>query len=620
MLRRQSIFSYLVITTLSFLLLVSAYFYPKYLNIKKDSIENAGLQSLQQLAFSERELKNLQRQFISIAELLSHSSALYDYIIFPSESRRIIVEQSWASVAHYQKWYRQIQFIDIEGQERARIDYSYRRKQVVARGALRDESQSPYFKFAQTLTDENIGVWLSSSAKQVDAAPVIRLIEPVNVIGKEEGYLIVSVDVGYLSARLNQSIEDNFHIRLYDQNGLPLIRQQLVYQEGSVTAANVSLSTLSQDLWQLIQSQKSGSLQVNGTIVAFNTITISDTLRLHQVIMLDKQTLLNGAARDYYDLYQQISMVLLMGVVFLLPTSSAFVYYRKRSVESQLARAALSGMSAVMISDKLHRAVLVNDEFVRLTGFTSEQIESQNALQRLLNEEQANDLLAIFDQLSQEQSWEGEISITTADGQDATAIMRVQSVCSSRGKVSYYITSLVDISDRKVLEEQLRMLSEKDELTQLWNRRKFEAELSCHTKRIERYPDSEPVCLGLIDIDHFKRINDQKGHDEGDRVIRLVADILKITLRETDFLARIGGEEFAVIMPNTSLVEADAALNRLREAVEQEMKLPITISIGYTTLSSDRTKSYKCADIALYDSKSMGRNQVQFCSTDESVL
>lgn len=139
-----------------------------------------------------------------------------------------------------------------------------------------------------------------------------------------------------------------------------------------------------------------------------------------------------------------------------------------------------------------------------------------------------------------------------------------------------------------------------------------------HSQRIKRYPDSEHVSLALIDIDHFKRINDKYGHDIGDKVIGEVAQTLSTHLRETDIIARIGGEEFAIIMPHTPLDEAEVVVNRLRTAVKLESDLNITVSGGVTDICSKPGDSYKRADIALYESKTLGRNQVNVMASAEA--
>ncbi|XAG07513.1 diguanylate cyclase [Vibrio metschnikovii] len=198
-----------------------------------------------------------------------------------------------------------------------------------------------------------------------------------------------------------------------------------------------------------------------------------------------------------------------------------------------------------------------------------------------------------------------------------TTLMCIQGIIES-GRVSYYITSIVDITERKQLENKLRELSEKDSLTQLWNRRKFELELTHQVERIQAEGDAYPVCLVLLDIDFFKRVNDEQGHDQGDRVIIDVARLLTQHLRSYDFIARIGGEEFAVIMPSTRIEQAQQIIERLRGAVEAEPHLSVTVSAGITDLTLDATRSYKCADIALYESKKSGRNQVSTFLSQES--
>jgi diguanylate cyclase (GGDEF)-like protein len=186
-------------------------------------------------------------------------------------------------------------------------------------------------------------------------------------------------------------------------------------------------------------------------------------------------------------------------------------------------------------------------------------------------------------------------------------------------RVANYIISLVDISAHKQLEERLRYLSERDELSQLWNRRKFEQELYSETLLVERYPQNHQGCLALLDIDNFKRVNDTLGHDAGDKVIKLVSEQLLASTRKTDFVARIGGEEFAILLRHTTLLDAEVILNRLRETIAQDTEINATISLGVTDLTTDGTRSYKCADIALYESKSSGRNQTTVCSSSDDI-
>jgi len=447
------------------------------------------------------------------------------------------------------------------------------------------------------------------------------LFTPVFVDGVKYGYLVVNIDVWYLASRLNYSLDEIFRPELIGENGFYLAsgNQSKLFGDLIESRQHYNLAKELPTAWSAMKEQPSGHLIENGTLVVYNGISLTPHQKLYLVIQMGPEQIEALTKRDVSELVQQAILVILLMLAFVVPATWLVMHYRKRSIESQLARAALSGMSAVIISDRNHRTIMVNDEFVQLTGLAHSSVTSKNTLAKLLGDKQLELMLEIFEHVARDHYWQGEVFFSKPNSdEEVTAILRIQSVLSKSGRVSYYISSLVDITERKKLEERLRILSEKDELTQLWNRRKFESELSKYAKLVDRYP-RQTTCLALLDIDHFKRVNDQQGHDEGDRVIKRVGVLLQDTLRDTDFVARIGGEEFAVILPHTSLAEAEMALNRLRVAVEIAPDLSVTISAGVTDLLADRTRSYKCADIALYESKTLGRNLVSVCSSSEEV-
>jgi two-component system cell cycle response regulator len=153
-----------------------------------------------------------------------------------------------------------------------------------------------------------------------------------------------------------------------------------------------------------------------------------------------------------------------------------------------------------------------------------------------------------------------------------------------------------------------------DHLTGLANRRRFERQLEREVARTRRYGRS--FCLLMLDIDHFKQVNDTHGHDVGDEVLRRLANTLQAGTRGIDIAARIGGEEFAVILTETDTPRGLEVAERLRQeikATKTPAPAPVTVSIGLaecSATSGDARELFSAADAALYEAKRAGRDRV----------
>jgi len=178
--------------------------------------------------------------------------------------------------------------------------------------------------------------------------------------------------------------------------------------------------------------------------------------------------------------------------------------------------------------------------------------------------------------------------------------------------------------EEKILElnTQLEKLAMTDELTGLSNRRSFFIRGSEEISRAKRY--KQPFSIIMLDIDRFKLINDSFGHEYGDLALKCLAKILIQKVREVDLVGRLGGEEFAILLPNTDAVNALILAERLRAAIEnescldKETKLTFTASFGVAELSEETRKLddlLRNADTAMYTAKNEGKNQVRLFST-----
>jgi diguanylate cyclase (GGDEF)-like protein len=172
--------------------------------------------------------------------------------------------------------------------------------------------------------------------------------------------------------------------------------------------------------------------------------------------------------------------------------------------------------------------------------------------------------------------------------------------------------------------EEMERQAISDGLTGIYNYRHFQDALTSQVSRAERY--GEAFCLLMMDLDHFKAVNDTIGHQKGDEVLREVAVVLKRCSRDSDYLARYGGEEFVMILPQTSLAEAQTVAERVRvEVADVDIGVPeqpITISIGvasYPESARDSDGVLGAADAALLRAKARGRNRVCLFSEDRAA-
>ncbi|MFO8155760.1 MAG: sensor domain-containing diguanylate cyclase [Pseudomonadota bacterium] len=181
------------------------------------------------------------------------------------------------------------------------------------------------------------------------------------------------------------------------------------------------------------------------------------------------------------------------------------------------------------------------------------------------------------------------------------------------GAIISFVSTGKDVTERVEMEKQLERLAVTDSLTGLPNRLRFEQLLESEVERSGRY--GHPLALIMLDIDHFKSINDIHGHDAGDDILCAFADEVSAHIRQSDTLARWGGEEFMLLAPETDYADALALAEKIRQRLEEKtfsIDEPVTASFGVAVLHPDEKPKQlvKRADLALYRAKEQGRNRV----------
>ena len=293
------------------------------------------------------------------------------------------------------------------------------------------------------------------------------------------------------------------------------------------------------------------------------------------------------------------------------------------SGDSELLDAVLdAAASLIVVVDADGRLVSWNRACEELLGYTAAELDGPRALmdlipadERHIAEEGMHALRAGESPVRAEFHWR------TRDGRERLIEWSTTALTGPDGRVTYMVGTGIDVTDarqgeaeRTAAEARLRHMAEHDALTGLFNRRRFEQELDRHIAHGRRY--GMDGALLLLDLDDFKRVNDDFGHRAGDRVLTAVAVVLNHRLRESDVVARFGGDEFAVLMPVGGADEAAELAGLLAEAICREVPSPAgplyaSVGIALFTESTTPDEILSEADDAMYADKRAARRPMR---------
>ena len=258
--------------------------------------------------------------------------------------------------------------------------------------------------------------------------------------------------------------------------------------------------------------------------------------------------------------------------------------------------------------------VYVNPAFTELTEYSYDEAVGKRAkLLELFSDDITRK--EVREALEKKMPVRATIQTNSKSGKEYWLNLNMIPLKDRNGELTYYASIERDVTNEKKLVNELEKLSKTDSLTGLLNRRVL---LEVADKEISRYQRSGTVfCLLILDLDHFKRINDTYGHSAGDRILQAVAELLKEQERPYDYAIRMGGEEFCILLSNTSMKQAYRFGERIRKSIseinvyEDGQLMKITTSIGISEVIETDTKfesTLMRADEALYKAKAAGRN------------
>lgn len=263
------------------------------------------------------------------------------------------------------------------------------------------------------------------------------------------------------------------------------------------------------------------------------------------------------------------------------------------------------------------KIIYVNDAFTETTGYSAAEVIGETP--RIFQKEGTDkeELSKIREALEKKEPVRVTLRNFSKTGKEYWVDISILPLRDSEGEVTHFASIQRDITEYKKLEQDLQILCRTDPLTTAANRRAFNEILSQEFSRFKR--SQKEYALIMIDLDHFKSINDQHGHSVGDQVLIEVTERCKDNIRVHDILARLGGEEFCILLPYTESKQAKKVAERLREKIEIKpiivdgLRVKVTISVGISLVSTndeDGHQAMERADQKLFQAKESGRNQI----------
>jgi len=314
---------------------------------------------------------------------------------------------------------------------------------------------------------------------------------------------------------------------------------------------------------------------------------------------------------------EQVKFIKKLGI-----TISGLIERKQNADEINVANNILAlSHQAIFISDTNNKIIRCNKACERITGYSSKELIGQSPNIFKSGQQAYGFYQKLWEQVSEENFWQGEVRNKRKDGSIFSEWLTISAIKDVDDQVLQYLAIFTDLTSIRNAENDIRQLSFYDPLTQLPNRALFNDRIQQSVVQAERL--KKQFALLYLDIDHFKNINESLGHEEGDQLLRVFADRISKVLRKEDSLARIGGDEFALLIRDLDETNsrqviniAEKTLDCLKQAVllnGQELIVTGSIGISFYPSDADNTVDLlKYADTAMFQAKQAGRNSYQF--------
>lgn len=296
---------------------------------------------------------------------------------------------------------------------------------------------------------------------------------------------------------------------------------------------------------------------------------------------------------------------------------------KEQQIQLQLAsKVAEQTREGILVTDAQRNILMVNQAFSTITGYEPEEVIGRNS--RIVRSRRLSDLeySGIRQTIDTQGHWQGELLQRRKDGSEYQEWTTASVVRDAQGRITHRVITFSDISAEKVARAQIDRLAHFDPLTALPNRVLLTKRCGHDISVAQR--EGKALALVMLGIDHFKIVNDSMGHSVGDQLLKQFAERVKNTLRDQDTIARVGGDEFVLILPGGTTEGAARLAERLLRLDTRPYRvgaseLTLTASIGvaiYPFDGQDFGKLFESAEVAMHKAKDLGRKRFQFFSAE----
>jgi len=551
----------------------------------------------------------------SMVIALATNQTLQEYIQEPNYQHKNDMINLFYAIAMSDNLIMQARYIDAKGKEKIRIDRLNESSLpfVVEDKKLQDKSSRNYFQIVSKMVPEKI--WhskldlnIENGKIEVPFRPTIRIATPIYDKDTFVGIVIINM----LTDKLLNSLRTS-----------PVFEHYIIDKEGNFILNpndKLSWSKYTKSSARLIDDFPTEASKILSGVRKgenFYAYPLDDVLHND-----DDAILILKPKADYrhsliLSNIQSAVVVIVLSILLSIPLA-----FYASITPSKLQKALwISNKELKRFTDILDKYVIsvstktnsiittVSSAFERVSGYTKEELYGKkiNIIRHPDTLKEAHEEL--WNAIENGNEWHGELKNRDKEGQDYWLEESIIPVKDENEAIVSYISVGIDITAKKELER----ISTIDKLTGVFNRRQLDQCIHHEIEKASRY--HRPLSLLMIDIDHFKKVNDTYGHQIGDYALVTVSQILAKHIRSSDVLGRFGGEEFLLLCPESDKNEAAALGEKLRHEVESfsfDAIGNLTISIGVSELKTEMSGDellYK-ADISLYKAKNGGRNQV----------